>query len=58
MGLAEMIDSVGIEQGRSPFDAVDFISFVQKEFCEVCPVLAGYACYECFFSHDLLLIVF
>ena len=28
--LVEVVDAVGVEQGRTALDAVDFITFVQK----------------------------
>ena len=47
--LIDVIDALGVEEGRAAFDAVDFVAFFQKEFREVGTVLAGDACDECFF---------
>ena len=49
--LVEMVDSVCIKQGRSSFNAVDLIAFVEQEFCKIGAVLACYTCYESFFAH-------
>jgi hypothetical protein len=49
-----VIDTLGVEEGRAAFDAVDFVAFFQKEFREVGTVLAGDACDKCFF-HKILI---
>jgi hypothetical protein len=43
--LVEVVYSVCIKEGGPSFDSVDFISFLEKELCKVCPVLAGDSCY-------------
>lgn len=40
-GLVEVIDALGVEQGRAPLDAVHFITFVQQQFCQIGSVLSG-----------------
>jgi len=47
--LIEMIDSLGIEKGRSSLDSVYLVSLGQKEFCEIGSILSGYSGYNCFF---------
>jgi hypothetical protein len=52
--LVQVVDPVCIEQGGSPFDAVDFISFFQEEFGQVGTVLSGDTGNEGFFCHGFL----
>lgn len=40
-GLVEMIDALGVEEGRAPLDAVHFIAFVQQQFGQIGSVLTG-----------------
>jgi hypothetical protein len=43
--LVQVVDAVRVEEGAAPPDAVNLISFAQKEFREVGPILpcnAGY----------------
>ena len=37
----EVVDSMGIERRRSPDHAMDVVSLVEQELCEVRPILAG-----------------
>jgi hypothetical protein len=39
--LIEVVDTVGVEEARAPFDAVDFVAFLQQELGKVSAVLAG-----------------
>lgn len=37
----EMVDPLGIEIGRSAYEAVDFVAFVEEEFSEVGTILTS-----------------
>jgi len=37
----EMIDTLGVEEGRTPFYTMDNISFIQEKLGQICPVLSG-----------------
>ena len=39
--LVEVVDAVGVEEGRAALDAVDDVALVQQELGEVGAVLAG-----------------
>jgi hypothetical protein len=45
--LVDVVDSFGIERGRSPLDAMHFVAFFEQKFCKIGTVLAGYTGYEC-----------
>ena len=49
--LVEMVDPVGVEQGRAAFDAVDGVAFLEQEFGEIGTILAGDAGDQCGFAH-------
>jgi hypothetical protein len=44
--LIKVIYPIGIEKRGSSFNAMNFISFVKKEFSKVRPILACDACYK------------
>ena len=41
--LVEMIDAVGVEQGRPPLQAMDDVAFFQQQLGEIGAVLTGHA---------------
>jgi hypothetical protein len=43
--LIQVVDAVRVEEGAAPPDAVNLISFAQKEFREVRPILPCNASY-------------
>jgi hypothetical protein len=50
MGVGiDMIDSIGIEGTRSSNESINFIAFVEKQFCEIRTILPCDPCDECFF---------
>jgi len=50
--LVDMVDTVGIEQRRTAFDAMDLVTFGKEKFGKVRSVLAGDSCDEGFFQRD------
>jgi hypothetical protein len=49
--LVQMINTVSIEKGCSALYAMYFIPLLNKHFCQVGTVLAGYTGNECFFGY-------
>ena len=47
--FVNVIYTLRVEQRRATFDAVNIISFFEKEFREIGSVLACDACDQCFF---------
>ena len=54
--LVKVVNAVRVEEGAAPLDAVDLISFVQKEFREVGPILPCNAGYKRNLCHCFLLL--
>jgi hypothetical protein len=52
--FVDVVDALGVEQGRAALDAVDLVAFRQQELGQVAAVLAGDACDECAFGHGVV----
>jgi hypothetical protein len=39
--FVEVVDAVGVQQGRAALDSVDFIALLEKELCEIGAILSG-----------------
>jgi hypothetical protein len=42
--FVDVIDAVGVEERRTPFDAMNLISFGEKKLRKICSILAGDTC--------------
>jgi ABC-type enterochelin transport system substrate-binding protein len=47
--FVDVIDALGVKEGGTAFDAVNFVAFFEEKFREVGTVLAGDAGDECAF---------
>ena len=47
--IEQVLDAPRVRRAQPPDDAGDFISLVEQEFGQICPVLTGYARDECCF---------
>lgn len=39
--LVKVIDTIRVERGRPPFDAMDLVSLFEQELGQICPILAS-----------------
>jgi hypothetical protein len=53
--FVEMINAVGVNQGRTALDAVDFIALLEQEAGEISAILTGDARDESSFQEGVLL---